>query len=314
MSVKPTLLAALLSCGPFSALAQQGQPDIELDSKWVNGTSLEISAAKRPVGSYTLLLRFTQRENTRQTPTYKTVMRGSSQKLLTVAPINAEQPVSCRYSYSYIRGYHSPKLDSTFVYRLPYSTSKEPVMAAELFNLTERYLEGKPVRGWKSWQFNLSEGDTVFAMRKGLVVEVHDGEEPAQAGLQSTYRTKNNHVLIEQPDGTLCQYSVLENGSITVRPGDIVYPGTPIAKAGTYYENGEYQVRTLVYFPEENKNYHEGDPQNGSVFEWVYYDPWFATQDGHTRLRNRTAYKAVTTPELVQKEMTKKEIKQSAAR
>lgn len=312
MSAKPILLAALLSCGPLSAFAQKGQPDIEVDSKWA-GTSLEISAAKRPVGSYTVLLRFTQRENTRQTPTYKTVMRGSNQKLLTVAPINAEQPVNCQFSYSYIRGYHNPKLDSTFVYRLPYSTSRNPVMAVELFNLNERYLEGKPVRGWKSWQFLLDEGDTVFAMRKGLVVEVHDGEEPAQAGLQSTYRTKNNHILIEQPDGTLCQYSVLENGSITVKPGDAVYPGTPIAKAGTYYEGGEYQVRTLVYFPDENKSFREGDPQNGSVFEWVYYDPWFATQDGNTRLCNRTAYKAFTTPELVQKEMTKKEIKQSAA-
>lgn len=311
MSAKPILLAALLCCGPFSAFAQQGQPDIEIDSKWV-GTSLEISATKRPVGSYTIQLRFTQMQNTRQSPTYKTVMRGSSQKLLTVAPINAEQPVDCRFSYSYVQGYHSPKLDSSFVYRLPYSTSREPVVAAELFNLNERYLDGKPVRGWKSWQFSLREGDTVFAMRKGLVVQVHDGEEPTQAGLQSTYRNKSNRIIIEHPDGTLCQYSVLENGSIAVKPGDMVYPGTPIAKAGAYYDGGEYQVRTLVYFPDENKNFREGDRQNGSVFEWVYYDPWFATPEGDSKLHNRRAYKAVASPELVRKEMTKKEIKQFA--
>lgn len=312
MPTKSTLLAATLLCGSLGASAQK-QYDIETETKWVNGTNLEISAVKHTVGSYTVMLRFTERENTRQPPTFKTVMRGSNQKLLTVMPINAEQPVRCRYSYTYVRGYRSPKLDSAFVYRLPYSVSHEPVAAAELFNLTERYFEGKPVRGWKAWQFNLNEGDTVFAMRKGLVVEVHDGEEPAQAGLQSTYRTKNNHILIEQPDGTLCQYSVLENGSITVKPGDAVYPGTPLGKAGAYYEGGERQVRTIVYFPDENRDYREGDPHNGSQFEWVYYNPWFATSEGNTRLTNRKTYKAVESPELVQKEMTKKEIKQYAA-
>lgn len=313
MSTKSTtLLAAMLLCGVTGASAQQ-KYDIETDTKWVNGTSLEISAVKHTVGSYTVLLRFTERENTRQPPTFKTVMRGSSQKLLTVAPINAEQPVSCGYRYHYIRGYRHPKLDSSFVYRLPYSTSREPAVAAELFNLNERYFEGKPIRGWKAWQFLLNEGDTVFAMRKGTVVEVHDGEAPVQAGLQATYRTKNNNVLVEHPDGTLCQYSVLDKGSITVKEGDVVYPGTPIAKAGTYYEGGERQVRVMVYFPDENRDYRDGDPQNGSVFEWVYYNPRFATPDGVTQLQNRSKYKATTSPELIRKEMTKKEIKQFAA-
>lgn len=307
-----TLLAAMLLCGVTGAAAQQ-KYDIETDTKWVNGTSLEISAVKHTVGSYTILLQFTERENTRQPPTFKTVMRGGSQKLLTVAPINAEQPVRCGYRYHYIRGYRHPKLDSSFVYRLPYSTSREPAVAAELYNLHERYFEGKPVRGWKAWQFLLNEGDTVVAMRKGTVVEVHDGEAPAQAGLQATYRTKENTVLVEHPDGTLCRYSVLDNGSITVKEGDIVYPGTPMAKAGTYYEGGEYQVRTLVYFPDENRDYRPDDPQNRSVFEYIYYNPWFATPEGNIQLRNRTEYKATTSPELVQKEMTKKEIKQWAA-
>lgn len=307
-----TLLAAIFLCG-VTGISAQPKYDIETDTKWVNGTSLEISAVKHTVGSYTILLQFTERENTRQPPTFKTVMRGGSQKLLTVAPINVEQPVRCGYRYHYIRGYHHPKLDSSFVYRLPYSTSREPAVAAELFNLNERYFEGRPARGWKAWQFLLNEGDTVLAMRKGTVVEVHDGGAPAQAALQATYRTKNNNVLVEHPDGTLARYSVLENGSIAVRPGDIVYPGTPLGKAGAYYEGGERQVRVQVYFPDENRDYRPDDPQNRSVFEYVYYNPRFATAGGNTRLTNREKYKAVETPELVQKEMTKKEIKQFAA-
>lgn len=301
--------AALLFGGTLPSSAQQRE--IELDSKWVNNSDLEISAVKRPLGSYTVLLRFSQMQNTRQGPSYKTVMRGDTERLLTIKAINPEQPVNCGYTYSYIRGYHSPKLDSSFVYRLPFSTTHAPVQVATLYNLNERHFEGKPIRGWSSWQFPLNEGDTVFAMRKGMVVETHDGEAPVQKGLQSTYRSKSNSILIEHGDGTLCTYGVLENGSMMVNIGDIVYPGTPLAKAGTYYQDGEYQVRTVIYFPSENKNYRSGDPQNSSFFEWVHYNPHFATTDATVvQLRHGDKYRAATSPELLQREMTKKEIKQ----
>ncbi len=305
---------ALLALGQSGATAQNTRPDIEVDSRWVE-TSLEINAIKHTLGSYTLLLQFSELENTRQSPVYKTVMRGASQKLLTVAPVQAERPVGCRYAYSYIRGYRSPKLDSAFIYRLPYSTMKgEAVRAISLFNLNQRYFDGQPVRGWSAWEFRLAPGDTVFAMRKGLVVEMHDGEEPADEGIAATYRSRANYVLVEQPDGTLCRYEVLEKGSIAVRPGDVVYPGTPIARAGTYYEGGEYQVRIAVYFPDENPRFRQGDSKNGSAFEWVYYNPRVATAQGEIRLQHGRTYRAVSSPELVQREMTKREIKQRAAK
>ena len=305
---------ALLALGQPGATAQNTRPDIEVDSRWVE-TSLENNAIKHTLGSYTLLLQFSELENTRQSPVYKTVMRGASQKLLTVAPVQAERPVGCRYAYSYIRGYRSPKLDSAFVYRLPYSTMKgEAVRAISLFNLNQRYFDGQPVRGWSAWEFRLAPGDTVFAMRKGLVVEMHDGEEPADEGIAATYRSRANHVLVEQPDGTLCRYEVLEKGSIAVRPGDVVYPGTPIARAGTYYKGGEHQVRIAVYFPDENPRFRQGDSKNGSAFEWVYYNPRFATTQGEIRLQHGRTYRAVSSPELVQREMTKREIKQRAAK
>lgn len=311
---KNHLLATLLAFGGLGASAQTGQPDIELDTRWVE-TSLEVNATKRTPGSYTLVVRFSQLENTRQSPVYKTVLRGASQKLLTVTPVQPERPVGCSYTYSYVRGYRSPKLDSAFVYRLPYSTTKgEAVRALSLFNLNQRYFDGQPMRGWSAWEFRLAPGDTVFAMRKGQVVEVHDGEEPADEGVASTYRSRANSVLVEQPDGTLCRYEVLEKGSIAVRPGDMVYPGTPIARAGTYYERGEHQVRIAVYFPDENPNYRPGDPKNGAAFEWVYYAPRFATAQGDIRLQHGRAYRAVSSPELVQREMTKREIKQRTAK
>lgn len=304
-----TLLA--LAGSVATASVQNGKLDIETTTRWVNNTNLEISATKHTVGSYTILLQFTELQNTRQPATFRTVMRGNAQKLLTVQPIQPEQPVRCAYRYHYIRGYHAPKLDSTFVYRLPYSTSRRPVQACTLYNLDERYFDGKPARGWNPWQFLLDEGDTVFAMRKGIVVEVHDGEAPIQAGLQATFRSKANFILVEHPDGTLCRYSVLDNGSITVEEGDLVFPGTPIGRAGTYYEGGERQVRIAVYFPDEIPDARKGNVtgEAPSLFEWVYYNPWFATSEGTVQLTSRSFFGAVSSPELVRKEMTKKELK-----
>ena len=310
LKIKSIAIGFICAAG-WTAVAAQQRFDIEMTTRWVNNnTSLEINAEKRTTGSYTVLLQFTDRQNTRQQPIFKTVMRNPTQKLLTVEPIQADRPVRCTYRYYYIRGYRHPKLDSTFVYRLPYSPARKAVQAHSLYDLNERHFDGKPIRGWSAWQFLLEEGDTVFAMRKGIVVEVHDGETPLQAGLQSTFRSKNNSVLVEHPDGTLCNYSVLANGTIAVREGDVVFPGTPIAQAGAYYEEGERQVRICIYFPDDNPAFRpNASVRDVSAFEWVFYNPWFATGDGTMQLTGGRFYRATTSPELVQKEMTKKEIK-----
>ena len=147
------------------------------------------------------------------------------------------------------------------------------------------------------------------AARKGTVVEVHDGAAQLESHLSASYHSDNNNVLIEHPDGTLCNYSVLEAGSIQVREGDIVYPGTPIARAGSYNEGtAETQVRMLIYFPDEKPNV--TSPNTETFFEWVYYNPHFATAEGTCQLQDGRSYQAVSSPELVQAEMTKREIKQ----
>lgn len=308
MSAKQFLLVAALLCSSL-ALSAQKKAEIEISSKWVNNTNLEISAVKHTVGSYTIVLVFTERQNTRQSPTFKTIMRGPSQRLLTVEATNPDRPVNCAYRYTYVRGYHHPKLDSSFIYRLPYSTSHAPVKARTIENLTTAFFNGKPARGWKAWQFSLNPGDTVFAARKGTVVEVHDGATQLASHYSASFHSDYNSILIEHPDGTLCNYSVLETGSIQVREGDIVYPGTPLARAGSYNEGGEKtEVRMYVYFPYEKQNI--TSPNAEYFLEYAYYNPIFATAAGNYKLQDGKSYQAISSPELVQTEMTKREIKQ----
>ncbi len=294
--------AFLLSC--FGTLHAQQRRAVELSTAW-NERILEINAKVNEPGSYTLFLQFTSLQNTSQSPTYVAVVRGS-QKVLSVRPTNPEEYPNVQYRYWHMRGYAPTKLDTTFVYRLPCSVQKK-VQAFHLYNLRERHFGGEAGKNWSCYQLQLERGDTVYAARKGRVVEIKDGHESTTSG--ATYRSEYNHLLIEHGDGTLAQYEVLQNGSMMVKVNDVVYPDTPIALAGSY-DGSEYQVRFLVYYPVADRNFKgEGHP-----FSYTYVTPWFQTVTGAEQLQHGQAYFGTLSGELVEREMTKKEIKDRASR
>lgn len=307
---RPFLTLLFIAASGF-AYGQNPKYDIELSQKWANDhSSVDINAKKHKPGSYTVFLRFGTLENVQHSRTFRTVVK-SDGRMLTLKSVNKDKPMNYNYHYWYAPGYKHPKLDSTFVYRLPYSTAKTNVKALHLYNLSERHFDSRPARGWKSFEFLLEEGDTVFAARKGLVVSVTDGHDVLDAELQASYHSVTNNIRIEHEDGTLADYMVFEKGSISVKEGDLVYPGTPLGKAGAFSAGGNHTIRFHVFFPDLNPDYKEGDSDQ-SLFEWVYYNPHFATAEGNRQLEHESEHRAVSPSELIQKEMTKKEIKSVA--
>lgn len=312
---------AAVVCAALSAVvplrAQSPVPDIELTAEWVDVTSLEINSTKRTHGSYTLLITFNSMQNTRNMPTYNTIIRGQTQRVITILPIIKDQYVKCGYSYIFERGYYNPKLDSAFVYRLPFSTTKaDAVRAIDLYNMNQRHFNANPVQGWKVVSFMLNAGDTVVAARRGVVVVVEDGHDPLNADMQATYSSNENRVRVEHSDGTIATYSVFEKGSICVAEGDVVYPGSPLGRAGSYYEDGEHLIHFFVSFPklgvQKGGDTSSKNSSNRSGFSNVYYNPHFATADGVKQMVHADYYRAVSSDEIVQCEMTKKEIKNIA--
>lgn len=306
----PPILLLGLALASLSPIANAQFRPVELNSRWVQideGSNLEITAQKNGPGTRTLFIEFTELQNAKQSPTFNTVVRGDK-PILTIKPVDKNTSPKVRWRSWSIQGHHTPKLDSSFVYRLPYSTAKAPVAVYEMYNLNERHFNGNPIRGWKAFQFYLQKGDTVFACRKGTVVEVIDGHAMLAADRDAGYHSENNRLTIEHEDGTLGYYSVFEKGSIGVKEGDVVYPGSMLGKAGAFAEGGQYQIRFHVSYPTVIKNF-KSDIQR-SPFEYVYYNPFFATADaGALQLENGQKYRAFSSEALVQKEMTKKEIK-----
>ncbi|MDR1056602.1 MAG: M23 family metallopeptidase [Prevotellaceae bacterium] len=303
------LLITCFICGTQGSWAQTNRRDVELATEYTN-KGVDIWGNANAVGSYTVFIRFSALNNTQHMSSYSAILAGRS-KIISFKPIDEQKSVSCRYSYYYVRGYKNRKVDSTFIYRLPFSILKtDSVRVLSLFNVNERYFNQSSDHNWIAWQFSLNQNDTVFAMRKGLVVKIVDSYDPVdKEGVVVSYQTERNSVTVEHADGTLCYYRVMEKGAFMVSEGDVVYPGTPLGKAGTFNKGGNYQVRISISYPEIDKELAKKPVENKSVFKNVYYNPYFVTQGGTQQLLHGKYYKSVSSAELIRQEMTKKEIK-----
>jgi len=121
--------------------------------------------------------------------------------------------------------------DDGYVYRLPYAD-------AVSYSVLQAY--GSPLshRGAEYYtvDFGMPEGTQVYSAREGRIVRTEDRFEA------SCWRADcdryANFVEIRHPDGTLGKYFHLQQGSVTVKPGQWVGRGEPIARSGdTGYSN-----------------------------------------------------------------------------
>jgi murein DD-endopeptidase MepM/ murein hydrolase activator NlpD len=84
-------------------------------------------------------------------------------------------------------------------------------------------------RNQLAYDFETPVGTQVITARSGLVMQVRsdlpdDGKQP-QSG-------QHNHIMIKHDDGTVAFYAHLKQNSITVKVGDYVSQGQPIAESG----------------------------------------------------------------------------------
>ena len=266
---------------------------------------VDILAKVSGAGSYTVMLNFSELGNCTESKV-RSIIVNSTGPILRLRPVDPEKPINYRYSYRYVQGViNPPKVDSLFVYRLPFSTSADRE-ARFLYNISNRIFGSDNTVRWKSFQFITNPADTVFAARKGVVVSVEDKHDPLAGVGRVSMNSDNNRVVVEHADGTFARYGVLQQGSIMVREGDTVYPDTPMALAGSL--DGEvYQIRFDVYYKVDNRS--DNPKWADYLTSDVFIDPVFATAAGNTRLAEYRIYTPEVSEELVIREMTKKEIK-----
>jgi hypothetical protein len=294
----------LLFCVTFTK-AQESLLKVTTNSN--TDKSLSFTAEKSVPGTFTLVLKLNNLINCSDFPNESYTLSDNRSTFLTLKPSNKEHGIGFSYTYAYIRGKLNPKYDPNYVYLLPYAKGTTvKVIEARFLNAT--YFGSATPSDWKVYRFLTDKADTVTVARKGIVVSVQDSyENPSQ---DLSYTSKLNEVEIEHEDGTLARYRGFKKG-IFVKVGQKVFPAMPLGISSKTIENGPCNIslmllylKSIDYETLRNKSLKESKSLYGFI------TPNFCTSENpNLILQNKAQYTAIAPPELVRKELTKRELK-----
>lgn len=294
------LLSAALHC--FDSKAQE--KELTVSSKTNSDRSVSLTAEKNSPGSYTLVLNFRDLSNAHGATDPVFNIKHSNDNFLTLSPINKDQGISYSYSYSYIRGQLQPKYSPLFLYALPYGPGKK-MRAVESTFLNATYFGATTPDDWKVYKFSTETADTVTAVRKGTVVSVVDLHAEDTKDLKFT--SKVNSIIVEHADGTLATYKGFKKG-VFVQEGQTVFPGTALGINSI--TNDRYGISLMISYLKSADIAAARRNTKDAKSLYGFINPYFCTTtNANGQLTNQQYYTAVLPTELVQKEMTKKELK-----
>jgi len=296
--MRPTTLLVLILFG-FSGTAQKL---ITVTPEWDDEGDLIFYCENRGAGEYTVYVDVSSVVGLRSEvplPYAKTVSKGRS-RLFKMTRTGSSGSQSYKYSISYHIGCLSPKVDNKVTYLLPVKEGKK-TKAMDLSYAGNIFGKIAPIN-WNSKLFTMNEGDTVVAMREGIVVDTRDIDSPSSSDYW--YTSSSNYVRLLHDDCTVGAYQVFKEGSIMVEPGDKVYPGDHLGIAGGENYGMQWQIRAMVYrYTKNTKTRMVREPQ----IEFI--DLKFLTSNGIEAVVNGRNYTAVHSREVITQEMSKREFK-----
>lgn len=295
-----TTLTFILCC--ISVLCNGQQREIEILSKREDSNNVTFYIDHLISHTYSVIIYFTSLENC-VAPSWQYFSINNAGKIMTLFATDKDKGIYYKYKYFYADGDINAKHEPNIIYRLPYSNGVNRKSSPLTYINVGK--DEKP-NDYYSIYFQMEKGDTVFAARKGVVVKIVDDIKPMDNIGYVSYKSERNAITIEHKDGTTADYSVLESNSIMVKEGDTVYPNTPIALAGSY-NNIDYQLRLIISHLALNKDYQLYKSENKFIIKYI--KPVFKATEQTDTLYLGKRYTAIVTPEIIQQEMTKKEIK-----
>ena len=293
--------------GASQVYAQRADDPIQLTADFNEAGDLVVKAEKSRLGTYSAAIDFQNVQNLTVPSRYRVAIR-SSGPLIVLKNRGYSQSTHCGWKSIFVLGDRSAKPDTSFIYRLPCSPARGATQVRFAQEDKSLFFHTAPPKNWAAFCFFLNRGDTVYAIRKGLVVEIKEQgtSETGKPGV--VYTSDHNYVQVEHADGTIATYNVLEPGSVCVKLGDTVYPDTPLALVGSF-DGTQYRVALTLHYIAD-RVFEKGNAYSYErAFESIFINPVFATADGNRMLVSQNRYTAVVAPELITKEMTKREMK-----
>lgn len=220
--------------------------------------------------------------------------------LFSLKPTKMGEAASFRYLYTATRGRLFQTEPPAYVYALPVAPGK-PTLVQETQAMGKVLgVKSDRLTNYTSLVFQVKNGDTVFAARRGLVVNRLDG----WATTARDDVRESNLVEISHADGTFAQYARLKAGSLFVKLGETVEVGQPLGLAGEL-PNGVHTIHFSVrYLPPV-------EVQPSKEYKYIHVRPKFSalTIEAGDYLTSGRTYEATRPVELITQEMSKREIK-----
>ena len=302
-------LAAVAALASGGSLAAQSLAVVRAEESADKSNVVFSLSNKNYAGTISVFLTFDRIRNSNSaTPgaTSKYEARSDRARLMTLTAADKELGgIGYSYSYRLYPGRIDSPVDTAFVYRMP-CTTRRPVEVHKTVSVMEKYSRGQDDRKQIGTYFVLEKGDTVYAMRRGVVARI-DRPKSSDVSRDVRFTTESLDLLIEHPDGSEGRYICFDPGHLFVEEGSLVLPGTPLGLAGAY-DQEEYHISVQLI-------YHVSDPadpkhsRRSPVAATRHFLPLFATAEGSLRLEHGKQYTAVMNDDLLTADMSKREIK-----
>ncbi|MEN9443291.1 MAG: hypothetical protein RIS47_181, partial [Bacteroidota bacterium] len=276
------------------------QCKVTLSSKQNQNRSITISYEKDTPGSCCVYIEFKNLSNA-NIPLKKYLIQNSRGTLLTLQPLDSKLSIFSSYSYKTVQGIPDPKVDSSFVYALPF-TPNTVVEARDLKNFGSTFLNREEPKNWRALQFIRSKPDTICAIRKGIVVEIID-KSAMDTTKNDIITSHHTTIKIEHEDGTFASYTGFDKDKIFAELGEEILPNQALGVLVQTNKEGTYQLRlTVIYLTEELT---EDDKRRNRLVSMAYINPFFQTSVGVVQLVEKTKYITSISEDLIVKELSK---------
>lgn len=141
-----------------------------------------------------------------------------------ISTINPKMGYSFKYQVAFNFGNSDQKIyDKDYVYELPFEKGKT-------YLVFQGYNGNFSHQNQNSLDFNLKEGEKIFASREGKVVALEEKNNTKCA--QKECAKYNNFIRILHTDGTFGDYAHLKNNGVAVNLGDEIQKGQLIGYSG----------------------------------------------------------------------------------
>jgi hypothetical protein len=268
--------------------------------------SVDFYYTKNVPGSYYILLEFDKLTNCNSSRTHKKIIKFSSGSLFTLKPSNQNKGIIFSYKISYIIGNPNPKLDNDIIYALPFKTGKS-VKIMEASNVGEKYFGSKKPIDWKSFIVYSNEPDTIYSMRKGIVVKIVDDYNNDDK-LNKTFTSKRNHIFIEHIDGSYATYNGFDKNQIFVKLGQEVYPHTSLGKLEKFNKTN-YRFDFNIFYYLKNLLDDKNNTLKNRNHKTKYLNPNFFIDNVVKKIESRENHNVSFNEEIKLQEFTRREKK-----